>query len=144
MRIFLLLNTGLRMRWRFVPGRLSHSFRLPVVVVVHEWSMRESVFRSWITLRNKRTLPRLESSRGLLMSGRLPGRAESGMLSTGVPSRRRLRAEQALQRIRSLYKSVLTAWSLRLQRAVSCNQQTSAVFLSAGTLWQSKDQLQER
>lgn len=36
---FFLLNTGLRMRWRLVSDRMSHSFRLPVVVIMHEWSM---------------------------------------------------------------------------------------------------------
>jgi len=132
-------NTGIRMRWRFMPHWLSYTLRLSVVIVMHKWPMWESMFRSGIALWNKCTLPCFKPSSGVLMSRRLSGWTKSGMLSTGVSSRWRLWAKQTLQRIRCLHKSVLTTWRLWLQCAMSCDQQEGTMFLSARTFWQSED-----
>lgn len=132
------------MWWRFVPRRLSYPLWLSVIIVVHKWPVWRSMFRPGVTLRNKCTLSCLEPSCGVFMSRRLPGWTESGVLPARVPSWWRLRAEQTLQRIRSLYKSVFTARRLWLQCAVSRDQQEGTVLLPARTFWQSEDQLQER
>lgn len=66
------------------------------------------------------------------------------MLPIGVPSGRRLRGEQTVQRGRGVHESLPPARRVRVQRAMQGGQQEGAVLLSARPLWKPSDQLQER
>lgn len=106
--------------------------------------MRRPVLGERVAVRNQRSVPRVEPQGGLPVPGRVPRGAKPRVLPIGVPSGRRLRGEQTVQRGRGVHESLPPARRVRVQCAMQGGQQEGAVLLSARPLWKPSDQLQER